>query len=133
VVLGQDSLEKILRESLESRFGVFVELGTELAGFEDSGECVTAHLKKHKEDSTISDETVHAQYLMGSDGGRSFVRKTLGLEFIGETRVGDYNIYGDVELTGLEEGVRPIANRGRDNYLLNTQVWHMFGDMTTEA
>jgi 2-polyprenyl-6-methoxyphenol hydroxylase-like FAD-dependent oxidoreductase len=88
---------------------VCVELGTELAGFEDSGEYVTAHLKKHAEDGTTSDEVVHAQYLMGSDGGRSFVRKTLGLEFIGKTRVDDYNIYGDVELAGLEEGVRRTA------------------------
>jgi 2-polyprenyl-6-methoxyphenol hydroxylase-like FAD-dependent oxidoreductase len=108
IVLGQDTLEKVLREALEQRFGVVVELGTELIKFEQSSEHVTAHLRKHiKDRATTSDEVVYAQYLVGADGGRSVVRKMLGLDFIGETRSGNTMIYGDLEIAGLEKGVRP--------------------------
>jgi 2-polyprenyl-6-methoxyphenol hydroxylase-like FAD-dependent oxidoreductase len=110
--LEQDALEAIMREHLERRFGVFVELGVELADLEQSPEGVTAHLRKHHEDSTeVEDETVHAQYLVGADGGRSVVRKKVGLAFLGETRMEDWLIYGNVSLKGLEEGVRHSLHR----------------------
>jgi 2-polyprenyl-6-methoxyphenol hydroxylase-like FAD-dependent oxidoreductase len=126
-------IEKVLRESLQRRFGVVVELGTELVGFEHSSEHVVVRLKKHsKEQSIASEETVYTEYLVGTDGGRSIVRKGLGLEFAGETRSKDCWIYGDVELTGLGEGVRPVASSVRTPLTCNGQVWHMFGDMSTK-
>jgi 2-polyprenyl-6-methoxyphenol hydroxylase-like FAD-dependent oxidoreductase len=111
LALPQDVMERVLRESLQRRFGVVVELGIELVSFEQSSEHVVAHLKKHtKEQSTPTEETVYAQYLVGTDGARSVVRKGLGLEFSGETRSKDCWIYGDVELTGLPEDVCRITH-----------------------
>jgi 2-polyprenyl-6-methoxyphenol hydroxylase-like FAD-dependent oxidoreductase len=110
LALPQDVMERVLRESLQRRFGVVVELGIELVSFEQSSEHVVAHLKKHtKEQSVPTEETVYVQYLVGTDGARSVVRKGLGLEFAGETRSKDCWIYGDVELTGLPEDVCRIT------------------------
>jgi 2-polyprenyl-6-methoxyphenol hydroxylase-like FAD-dependent oxidoreductase len=107
MALEQDALEAIMREHLARRFGVVAELGVELVNFEQSAENVTVHLKKHYEGRTdIEDQTVQAQYLVGADGGRSVVRKKLGLAFLGETRMEDWLVYGNVSLNGLEEGVR---------------------------
>jgi 2-polyprenyl-6-methoxyphenol hydroxylase-like FAD-dependent oxidoreductase len=104
--LDQDAMERILRDSLRRRFGVVVELGTELVNFEQSKDHVVVHLRKHLTDGdAFEEETVHAQYLVGTDGGRSTVRKQLGLTFLGETRAQDYLIYGDAAIKGLDDKV----------------------------
>jgi 2-polyprenyl-6-methoxyphenol hydroxylase-like FAD-dependent oxidoreductase len=59
---------------------------------------------------------VKASYLVGADGGRSFVRRTLGIEFPGKT-LGVRAVVADVVVTGV----------GRD-------AWHRFnsGSMETQ-
>jgi 2-polyprenyl-6-methoxyphenol hydroxylase-like FAD-dependent oxidoreductase len=99
-------MERILRESLKRRFGVVVELGTELVMFEQSKDHVVVHLRKHSVDGdAFEEDTVHVQYLVGTDGGRSTVRKQLGLTFLGETRTQDCLIYGDAAIKGLDNQV----------------------------
>jgi 2-polyprenyl-6-methoxyphenol hydroxylase-like FAD-dependent oxidoreductase len=99
-------LERILRSNLERRFGIAVELGTELLDFEQSKENVVVHLKKRPDSrNAFEEETVRAQYLVGTDGGRSIVRKKLGLTFLGETRYEDCLIYGDAAIKGLDNEV----------------------------
>ncbi|MEV0064960.1 FAD-dependent monooxygenase [Amycolatopsis sp. NPDC050768] len=90
--LGQSQTEGILRERLSS-FGVQVELGVGLEGFTQSSSGVTASLS--------TGETVEAAYLVGADGGKSFVRKALGIPFEGTTDESIRMLLGDVQASGL--------------------------------
>ncbi|MGW4093044.1 FAD-dependent monooxygenase [Nocardia sp. NPDC004750] len=95
-VLGQSRTEAILRERL-AEFGVHVELGTALTGFtqDDDGVVVTL-----EHDGTP--ETVRAAYLIGADGGKSTVRKTLGIPFEGSTDESLRMLLGDVRADALD-------------------------------
>ena len=48
-------------------------------------------------------ETVEIDYLVGADGGRSFVRKTLGIAFEGTTDESIRMLLGDVSADGLDQ------------------------------
>jgi len=61
----------------------------------------------------LVESTVRVRWLVGADGGRSFVRRALGIDFPGKT-LGVRAIVADVQLTGLQ----------RD-------AWHRFGDGDT--
>ena len=80
------------------------EFASELIGFEQDEAGVTARLR-----STSGEETVRVRWLIGADGGRSFVRHALDIGFPGKT-LGVRAIVADVLLTGLD----------RD-------AWHRFG------
>ncbi|EIW78209.1 hypothetical protein CONPUDRAFT_127729 [Coniophora puteana RWD-64-598 SS2] len=113
ILLGQNMTEHHLRAQI-AKYEVYVELGTELRSFEQDANGVTVHLIKKQQGSEQEvDETVRAQYLVGTDGARSAVRKLLGCTFLGETRDDTRLITGDVRIVG--EGL------GRD-------YWHQFGD-----
>lgn len=75
--LPQDIHERILIEHL-AKAGIQVERRTELSGFEQDGEGVTATLQK---DGVR--ETVRAGYVVGADGAHSAVRHGLKLAFPG--------------------------------------------------
>ncbi|WP_427921458.1 FAD-dependent monooxygenase [Streptomyces sp. cg40] len=100
VLIGQWKVEQILRERL-AEFGVGVRLGTEVVEFEQDADGVTAVL--------ADGERVRAGYLVGCDGGRSRVRKVLGVRFDGTTDETQSMVVGDVEAEGI----------GRD-------VWHQW-------
>jgi 2-polyprenyl-6-methoxyphenol hydroxylase-like FAD-dependent oxidoreductase len=93
--LGQSQTEGILRDRL-AEFGVRVELATALTGFEQDADGVTATLS--------TGETVRAAYLVGADGGKSFVRKALGIAFEGTTDESIRMLLGDVHAEGLDRG-----------------------------
>ncbi|WP_216214190.1 FAD-dependent monooxygenase [Amycolatopsis aidingensis] len=97
-VLGQSRTEHILRERLAC-LGVEVELGTELTGLWQDESGVTATLA-HEGGS----HTVRCRYLVGADGGRSFVRKSLGVGFPGDTDESVRMLLGDVRAEGLDHG-----------------------------
>ena len=83
-------VEQILRERLAG-FGVVVELGAELRSFSQDADGVTA---------MVGGARIRARYLVGCDGGRSTVRKALGLSLRGETRDVQLMAVGDVEVDG---------------------------------
>lgn len=83
-ILPQYDTEDALLGRL-TELGGTVEFETEVAEFDQDKDSVTARLT-HTDDGTHREEIVHASYLVGCDGGSSMVRKTLGLEFSGETR-----------------------------------------------
>ncbi|MFJ9244517.1 FAD-dependent oxidoreductase [Streptomyces sp. NPDC101776] len=96
VLLGQWQLEEILRERL-AEFGIGVELGTEVAGFEQDADGVTA---------TLADGgRIGAAYLAGCDGGRSGIRRALGVRFDGTTDEAQAMVCGDVEAEGVPRDV----------------------------
>jgi 2-polyprenyl-6-methoxyphenol hydroxylase-like FAD-dependent oxidoreductase len=91
LMIPQWRVEEILRERLAD-FGVAVELGAELRSFSQDNDRVTA---------TIGETQLQAQYLVGCDGGRSTVRRVLGLSLRGETPDVQLMAVGDVEVDGL--------------------------------
>jgi 2-polyprenyl-6-methoxyphenol hydroxylase-like FAD-dependent oxidoreductase len=91
VMVPQWRVEQILRERLAD-FGVAVELGAELRGFTRHDDGVTAR---------VGETQIQARYLVGCDGGRSTVRKTLGLTMRGQTPDVQLMAVGDVEVDGL--------------------------------
>ncbi|MER7249555.1 FAD-dependent monooxygenase [Kribbella sp. NPDC000426] len=95
-MLGQSRTEKILRDKL-AEYGVNVELDTAIVGFTQTGDSVTAELS--------TGETVEVDYLVGADGGKSFVRKQLGIAFEGTTDDSIRTLLGDVAADGLDHEV----------------------------
>ncbi|WAS90575.1 FAD-dependent monooxygenase [Nannocystis punicea] len=87
---------------LHDRFvelGGAVEFSTELTGFAQDANGVTATLQR----DGVS-HCVRAQYLVGADGGRSFVRKATGVGFAGETYDTERTLIGDVRASGVAAG-----------------------------
>ncbi len=82
----QPMIDAILFDGLKRFDGVRVEFGTELTAFEDESEDEEeggrVRLTLATADGT---RTVSVKWLVGCDGGRSAVRKSLGIEFDGIT------------------------------------------------
>jgi 2-polyprenyl-6-methoxyphenol hydroxylase-like FAD-dependent oxidoreductase len=78
------------------RLGVAVEFGTELTGFEQHADSVTANIR-----SEGAEEQVRARYLVGADGGSSHVRGQLGVQFGGSTDEFDKILIVDGPVSGL--------------------------------
>jgi len=91
LLIPQWRVEQALRERLAD-FGVAVELGTELREVHQDPDGVTA---------TVGEMPVRTCYLAGCDGGRSTVRRALGLRMHGETPDVQLMAVGDVEADGL--------------------------------
>ncbi|MGI5126810.1 FAD-dependent monooxygenase [Pseudonocardia sp. CA-107938] len=91
LILPQSIVEAILRDRL-AELGVTVEFDTALIGLAQAADHVVA---------STSRGDVAARYLVGCDGGRSTVRKTLGVPFEGESSDATSVVLGDVEVRGL--------------------------------
>jgi 2-polyprenyl-6-methoxyphenol hydroxylase-like FAD-dependent oxidoreductase len=94
--LPQFRTEELLRERLAG-FGHHVEQSTALHDFDQDADGVTATLAGP--DGTTR---LRARYLVGTDGGRSTVRRHLGISFDGETDESMRALFADVRLTGLD-------------------------------
>ncbi|HEY0359972.1 MAG TPA: FAD-dependent monooxygenase [Mycobacteriales bacterium] len=92
LLIPQWRVEQILRERLAD-FGVTVELAAELRDFTQHPDGVTA---------TVGDEEIATEYLVGCDGGRSGIRRALGVGFAGRTSETQRMAVGDVEVDGLD-------------------------------
>jgi 2-polyprenyl-6-methoxyphenol hydroxylase-like FAD-dependent oxidoreductase len=88
--------ERALRERLEA-LGGRVEFGLELTGFVQDAQTVTATLT-----GPDGVETLRCRYMVGTDGGRSAVRHTLGVEFPGQT-LGVRAMVADVRIEDLSD------------------------------
>jgi 2-polyprenyl-6-methoxyphenol hydroxylase-like FAD-dependent oxidoreductase len=106
LLVPQFLTEGVLRDRL-AELGHAPRYGHEIKGFAQDENGVTARLM-----TPDGELTVHAGYLVGADGGSSFVRKSLGIGFEGKT-LGVRAIVADVYAEGL----------GAD-------VWHRWGDDT---
>ncbi|QUQ64845.1 FAD-dependent monooxygenase [Kutzneria sp. CA-103260] len=79
------------------RLGGKVEFDTEVTGFEQRPNGVTVSVLRNG-----IPERIEADYLVGTDGGRSTVRKLLGVGFAGETYETERSLVGDVRAKGLD-------------------------------
>jgi 2-polyprenyl-6-methoxyphenol hydroxylase-like FAD-dependent oxidoreductase len=94
LLVPQFLTEAVLRERL-AELGRHPRYGHELTGFDQDEGGVTARLS-----GPHGTYTVRARYLIGTDGGSSFVRRTLAIGFPGES-LGARAIVADVRLEGL--------------------------------
>ncbi|EBU6627855.1 FAD-binding protein, partial [Salmonella enterica subsp. enterica serovar Enteritidis] len=79
LMVPQNVTETIMREQLKA-WGHRVEFGCELRHFAQTPRTVTAYVA-----GPAGEEVIIAHYLIGADGGGSFVRKKLGVSFPGRT------------------------------------------------
>ncbi len=104
LLVPQFLTERVLRERL-CELGHQVEYGVQLIGFEQDETGVTARITEAGQETV---ERFH--FLVGADGGRSFVRQTLEIGFPGKT-LGVRALVADVELEGFSRN-----------------FWHRFGE-----
>jgi 2-polyprenyl-6-methoxyphenol hydroxylase-like FAD-dependent oxidoreductase len=104
MMVPQSLTERILRDHLQA-LGVMVLVGNKLVGLEQDGKHVAATVVSRRGMSAMS-----ARYLVGTDGGSSFVRHAIGVAFSGET-LPRRAIFADVRINGL-----------------STKVWHRWPD-----
>jgi 2-polyprenyl-6-methoxyphenol hydroxylase-like FAD-dependent oxidoreductase len=97
--LPQDVHERLLIDRLRD-LSVEVERGTELLGYQDSGQTVRARVRRRDG----SEAELEADYLVGCDGARSTVRHALGASFQGGTYERTFYV-ADAALQG------PVANQ----------------------
>ncbi|MFD2440767.1 FAD-dependent monooxygenase [Paracoccus kondratievae] len=95
LMVPQFLTEAVLRQRL-AELGHHAEFGCKLIALRQDADGVTADLISAK-----SDETARFRYLVGTDGGRSFVRQALDIAFPGRT-LGARAMVADVALTGLD-------------------------------
>jgi 2-polyprenyl-6-methoxyphenol hydroxylase-like FAD-dependent oxidoreductase len=105
-MVPQARTETILRERLRA-LGCEVEFGKALLSFEQDQSGVDAILS--------NGERMRASYLVGCDGGRSAVRKALGVRLEGEALDDNTTLVADLEVTGLDRRdwhLWPLAKGG---------------------
>jgi 2-polyprenyl-6-methoxyphenol hydroxylase-like FAD-dependent oxidoreductase len=109
LMVPQFLTEGVMRERL-AEIGHEPGYGCELVGFEQNEGGLTARLLGKR-----GVESIRVRYLVGADGGRSFVRHALDIGFHGKT-LGVRAVVADVILTGV----------GRD-------AWYRFNEGAMEA
>ncbi|TDV56400.1 FAD-dependent oxidoreductase [Actinophytocola oryzae] len=106
LLVPQFLTERVLRDRL-AELGHTPRYAHELVGFEQDDDGVTARVATQD-----GEHVVRAAYLVGTDGGSSFVRKSLGIGFEGRT-LGVRAIVADVYVDGV-----------------SADVWHRFAEDT---
>ena len=104
LMVPQFLTERVMRERL-LELGHRPEFGHELVGFTHDDHGVTAQLL-----GPAGARSLRVRWLIGADGGRSFVRHALGIGFPGNT-LGVRALVADVQLSGL-----------------SARHWHRFGE-----
>jgi 2-polyprenyl-6-methoxyphenol hydroxylase-like FAD-dependent oxidoreductase len=105
LMVPQFRTEAVLRERL-AELGHTPEYGRELTGFDQDAEGVTATVA-----GPDGVETIRCRWLVGGDGGRSFVRHALDIGFPGKT-LGVRAVVADIELDGLTRDVWHRSGEG---------------------
>lgn len=85
----QPLVDQAMCDGLERFSNVEVNFGRELVGIEHNADNVTITVDhvtgEEGENKTGESSTITARYLIGCEGGRSFTRKWIGAEFVGES------------------------------------------------
>lgn len=110
--VSQAEFEALLRKHLRS-YGAYVETGKELISLDQSDDRVTV---KILDVPSGNEETASYSFVIGADGAKGRIRKTIGIPFIGETREDERILSGNVYVPGLEK-----------------EHWHMWGNIRKVA
>ena len=113
LVIGQHELAAIIMEHLQRYEQAKVLFGTRVSSIQNSDHDVSATVI---DEVTGQESTLHATYLVGADGGRSFVRRHLNIAFDGFTypeQLVSTNVYFDFDRYGWEDG----------NFLIDPEHW----------
>ncbi|MFE0464509.1 FAD-dependent monooxygenase, partial [Kitasatospora sp. NPDC058965] len=103
----QPATERLLRERAVE-LGAELRPGCELVGLAQDADGV---------DVELADGTrLRSRYLVGCDGGRSTVRRRLGIEFAGEPATVE-TLLGDLELTADQQHVAAVVAEVRRTHL----------------
>ncbi|MGN7799518.1 FAD-dependent monooxygenase [Leifsonia sp. 22587] len=104
-ILGmpQPVTDRLLAERA-AELGADIRRGREVTGFEQDGTGVTVEL--------AGGERVRGGWLVGCDGGRSLVRRTLGIGFPGEAATTEW-ILGEAEATARADEIAATSERVR--------------------
>lgn len=104
--LPQPVTDRLLTEhAVES--GALLRRGAEVSGFEQDGDGVTVEL--------ADGERLRSRWLVGCDGGRSLVRRTLGIGFPGEAPTTEW-ILGEVEVTAPADEIAAVSEEVRKTH-----------------
>ncbi len=106
LMVPQFLTERVMRDRL-AELGGKVEFGCELIAFSQGNDDVVCRFRT----ASGEEEAIRAQYLVGTDGGRSFVRQALGIDFPGNT-LGIRAVVADLLLEGLTRDAWHRFNEG---------------------
>ncbi|MBW4332393.1 FAD-dependent monooxygenase, partial [Stakelama sp. CBK3Z-3] len=95
LMIPQSGTEAVMRERL-AELGHCPQFGRRLIGFEQDADGVTVRIA-----DADGEHRIRVRYLVGTDGGRSFVRHALDIAFPGKT-LGVRALVADVRLDGLD-------------------------------
>lgn len=79
--VSQKFVEQVLRRHAEALAGVSINYGWRVTGFDERSDGVTVSAQAVSGDAS---RTVQARYLVGGDGARSLVRRSLGISYTGD-------------------------------------------------
>lgn len=105
--IPQNVTERLLREHAVE-VGAEIRLGCELVGLSQDDDGVTAEL--------ADDTRLRSRYLVGCDGGRSTVRKLLGVGFPGEAARIEW-LLGEVEVAASPEALTAASTKDTTHLL----------------
>ncbi|AGZ44135.1 FAD-dependent monooxygenase [Actinoplanes friuliensis] len=111
LLVAQYNTDAAIKRRLEELGGT-VEYRTRLTGYEQDADGVVATVE-----TPAGTEQISARFLVGADGGGSVVRRTAGIDFIGDTDDSDRMIVADVTLTGLPRNRWHIWPRGNGRFM----------------
>ncbi|MBT4016445.1 MAG: 2-polyprenyl-6-methoxyphenol hydroxylase [Alphaproteobacteria bacterium] len=86
-ITGQHEVEKVLLDYVQSRESIDFRFGYELRSFEDTGDGVVCRIARTGE---VAEEEVLCDYLVGCDGGKSMIRRELGIDLKGRSNLADF-------------------------------------------
>lgn len=123
--IPQYTLERVMRQHLESLPSVQFKMNSELLGFEQNEEAVLATIRDLE---TGQDHTIEARFLVGCDGGRSLVRELIGARMEGTFGMSrNYNIVFRAPGLAQAHGHGPAIMY----WLVNQDVPCLMGPMDT--
>lgn len=82
--VSQLLIDPILHQHASSDMGVQFIGGSEVTGYRETGSGVIANIMPVNGDPAYE---IHCDYLIGCDGGRSTIRREMGVEFIGDDEI----------------------------------------------
>ncbi len=122
LILGQNRTQHLLNGAL-NQHGVQVEWNTEALDMklDDSDAILTL---RHTEPGSgqVKEETIRAGYVVGCEGSKSLVRKTLGLTFEGERYSGEQFIQADCKLAWDLPSGRSYLFLTTDGYMMAIEM-----------